>query len=118
MNSRSLLVTGLVATLFILTAGSAFAQTFGEITGHITDASGAPVPATAVTATNTSTNAVRQTISSGTGDYAFPSLAPGVYSIKVEKKGFKATTSQVEVEVQQVVRLDLSLQVGAIERVH
>jgi carboxypeptidase family protein len=96
-------------------APPAGAQTFGEITGRITDASGAAAPEAVVTATNTNTNAARRTVSTVTGDYGFPSLPPGTYTIKVEKPGFKADESRdVQVSVQQVVRLDFTLAVGQV----
>ncbi len=92
-----------------------FAQTFGEITGRVSDASGAAAPEAIVTATNTSTNASRRTASTVTGDYALPSLPPGTYNIRVEKPGFKVDeTKNVEVSVQQSVRLDFTLAVGQV----
>ncbi len=90
-------------------------QTVGEITGRVSDLSGAGVPNSVITLTNTSTNAVRQTDSSGEGFYSFPSVPPGIYDIKTEHPGFKAGISNnVEVQVQQSVRLDFTLQVGQI----
>ena len=90
-------------------------QTVGEITGRVSDRSGAGVPGSVITLTNTSTNAVRVTDSSGEGFYSFPSVPPGIYNIKTEHPGFKAEISNnVEVEVQQTVRLDFTLQVGQI----
>src|SRR5581483_10152260 len=92
-----------------------FAQTFGEITGHISDATGAAVPAAVVTLTQVSTNAVRSTASTQSGDYSLPSVPPGTYNDKVEHQGFKlAFSNNVEVQVQQTVRLDFTLQVGAV----
>src|SRR5664279_1544452 len=76
-------------TVFVM-AIVANAQTFGEITGRISDASGAAVPAASVKVTNVNTNAVRQTVSTPTGDYSFPSLPPGTYTVRVEQPGFKA----------------------------
>ena len=93
----------------------AFAQTFGEITGKITDSTGAAAPGTVVTSTNSSTNATRQTTSTSTGDYAFPSLPPGTYKVRVEHAGFKVNeTRNVQVSVQQSVRLDFTLVVGDV----
>ena len=90
-----------------------YAQTFGEITGRVTDASGAVMSGAAVTLTNTSTNAVRKTTSTDAGVYSFPSVPPGSYSMKAEVTGFKTWLSQpFEVQVQQSVRLDIALQVG------
>ena len=49
------------------------------------------------------------------GLYTFPSVPPGIYNVKVEHPGFKTTTSNnVEVQVQQTVRLDFTLQVGQV----
>src|SRR5262245_48115174 len=90
-------------------------QTFGEITGHVTDASGAAVPAATVTMTSVNTNAVRNTVTTQSGDYSLPSVPPGIYNLKVEQQGFKASVSNnVEVQVQQTVRLDFTLQIGAV----
>ena len=100
--------------LVLVTADVAFSQTFGEITGHVADASGAAVVTAAITATNINTNAARQTASSATGDYALPSLPPGNYVVRIEKVGFKSETSKIEVAVQQTVRMDFTLQVGQV----
>lgn len=90
-------------------------QTLGELSGRISDASGAGVPNAVLTLTNTSTNAVRTVNSSSDGDYTFPSVPPGSYNLKVEHPGFKAVTSNnIEVQVQQTVRLDLALEVGQV----
>jgi len=81
----------------------------------VTDPSGAGVPTAAVTLTNTATNAVRTTDTSGEGLYTFASVPPGVYNIKVEHPGFRTVSStNVEVQVQQSVRLDLTLSVGQV----
>lgn len=93
----------------------ALGQTFGEITGRVNDPSGAGVPNAVLTLTNTSTNAVRQTDSTSDGDYSFPSVPPGTYNVKAQHPGFKIETSlNLEVQVQQTVRLDLTLQVGQV----
>ena len=98
-----------------LSAAAVFGQTFGEITGRVSDASGAAVPGARVSVTSTSTNSVRTTLSNDAGDYSLPSVQPGVYNIKVERQGFKADFSNnVEVQVQQTVRLDFALQVGQL----
>src|SRR5579862_5308643 len=101
--------------MLLLAGASLFGQTVGEITGQVGDPSGAGVPAAVLTLTNTTTNAVRQATSSDQGLYTFTSVPPGIYNIKVEHPGFKTTTSNnVQVQVQQSVRLDLTLQVGQV----
>src|SRR5579862_9128047 len=93
---------------------SLLGQTLGEISGTVVDPSGAGVPNSAVTLTNTSTNASRTEQTNEQGLYTFPSVPPGIYNVKVEHPGFKTTTSNVEVQVQQSVRLNLTLQVGQV----
>jgi len=108
----TLVVLALMCALIGLPASG---QTFGEITGEVRDTSGAVVPGVNVTITNAATNAVRSAISNDAGIYSFPSLPPGIYNLRAEKQGFKANTAkQVEVQVQQTVRLDLDMTVGAV----
>lgn len=105
-----------VCVLGILAAHLA-GQTFGEITGRVSDASGAAIPAATISLTNVSTNAVRTTTTTDSGDYSFPSVPPGVYNLKTEHTGFKAASSNnVQVQVQQTVRLDFTLQVGDVSQ--
>src|ERR1017187_6001049 len=93
----------------------AFSQTLGEITGHVSDASNAAIAGATITLTNVATNGVRTTLSTDAGDYTFPSVPPGFYNLKTEHMGFKsASSSNIEVQVQQTVRLDVALQVGQV----
>jgi hypothetical protein len=88
-------------------------QTLGEITGRVSDPSGAALPNSILTLTSTATNASRQADSGIDGFYSFPSLPPGSYSLKTEHPGFKtATSNNIEVQVQQTVRLDFTLPIG------
>ena len=71
-----------------------------------------------VTLTNTNTNAARQTNTTGAGVYTFPSVPPGPYTLKTEVNGFKTWVSQpFQLQVQQVVRLDVVLQLGQTSEV-
>jgi hypothetical protein len=94
-------------------------QTFGEITGHVSDPSGAAIAGAKVFLTSIATNAMRTTVTTDSGDYTFPAVGPGVYNVRVEQPSFKtASSSNVQVQVQQAVRLDFTLEVGQVnERV-
>lgn len=98
----------------LLSGLSVLGQTLGEISGTVVDPSGAGVPNSTVTLTSTATNVARTEQTNEQGLYTFPSVPPGTYTVKVEHPGFKTTNSNVEVEVQQSVRLDLTLQVGQV----
>ena len=103
------------AVVLALSVAPLFSQTFGEITGHLSDTAGASVPATQITLTNIATNAVRTTASTDSGDYTFAAVAPGSYNIRFEHAGFKTgTVTNFQVQVQQTIRLDFVLQVGQI----
>ena len=72
----------------LLTAQSEKAQ----LTGNITDPSGALVPGVQVTVTNVATDEKRSTTSTETGLYTVPLLEPGKYEITVKKEGFHSLT--------------------------
>ena len=92
-----------------------FGQTFGEITGVVTDSSGGLVVGATVTVTNPETGVTRTAATNTAGNYTFPSLLPGIYSVKSEMQGFQAEIRNgVELQVQQVARIDFQLKVGSM----
>ncbi len=89
-----------------------------EITGLITDATGAAVPGAAVDVAHTATGLHWQATSNDSGNYVFSILPPGSYRIDVKKQGFEAITrSGVDLTVGEVARLDFKLQVGSATEV-
>lgn len=99
----------------IVPTASMSAQTFGNVSGQVSDTTGAAISQAAITLKNVATGAVRSTTTTATGDYAFSAIPPAVYTIQVTHKGFKtATSSNVQVEVQQSVRQDFTLEVGQV----
>jgi hypothetical protein len=74
-------------------AGSAFAQgggasSTGTIQGRVTDAQGAVLPGVTVTATSPALLGAQTTVTSETGNYRFPAVPPGTYSVSFELAGF------------------------------
>lgn len=107
--------SALLSLTIALSCLPAFGQTAGEILGLVSDSTQAVVPAASVTLTNTSTNATRTATTNGAGLYAFPSLVPGLYEIKVTAPGFSSVTRRdIEVQVQQSVRVDITLTIGQV----
>jgi hypothetical protein len=103
-----------VALVCVLTV-TGKAQTSGEITGLVTDSSGAAVVGANVTVTNKATGAMRKITTNGEGLYTFPSLLPGIYELKIEQSGFKtAQLDNIKLEVQQTARLDVAMEVGQV----
>ena len=104
-----------VFILAISSAASLSAQTSGQISGHVADPTGAAVPGVAITLTNVGTSGMRSTVTTGAGDYLFPDVPPGIYNIEAQRQGFKTESSKnVELEIQQSLRLDFKLVVGQV----
>jgi hypothetical protein len=86
-----------------------------ELTGIITDASGAVVAGAEVLITHTATNIKRSVVSNSAGVYIAPALQPGLYSVRVGLAGFRsAVENEVLLQVGQTVRLNFELQVGNV----
>ncbi len=102
--------------LLILCAAGVFAQAVdGNLTGTVTDSTGAAVPNAKVTLTETTTSVSRAASTNESGNYTFPNIPPGSYSVSVEVTGFKKTTrTGVDVLVNSTIRVDLSVQPGNV----
>ena len=100
----------------VLAASGAFAQTEKcTLRGTVTDPSGAAVPGTDITVTETGTNVEVRKISSGSsGNYEAPDLKPGVYRVRADKAGFRGfIADSVLLDAGQTRRMDFVLQIGA-----
>src|SRR5947207_10829167 len=84
------LSTAAILVAAFLCANSALAQTnAGMITGQVADATGAAIPGAEVVLTDAQTG-VRTTVTSeGNGNFIYPSVQPGKYTITVQANGFK-----------------------------
>jgi Carboxypeptidase regulatory-like domain/TonB dependent receptor/TonB-dependent Receptor Plug Domain len=114
---RHISLSLLAGLLFILGASVANAQfEDGSLVGTIHDPSGAIIPGATVSATNAGTGIVAKTTSTASGDYEFPSLRVGVYTVKAEANGFSSAVAEnISVSVAGRTRIDLALKVGGSE---
>lgn len=92
----------------------AFAQTTStEILGSVLDPSGASIPGASVVLRRASTGETRQAVTNKDGNYNFPLIDVGEYTIKVTANGFTTQEQKnITVQLQQKARVDFSLQVG------
>lgn len=97
-------------------SGALKAQTAtGQITGTVRDPSGAVMSNVKVSVSSQLTGLNRQAATNTTGDYVVPLLPVGLYSVTAEQAGFRAAKrSDIRLNVDQVVRIDLELEVGAV----
>lgn len=104
--------------LIMLTSGvgSAFAQgTASRVTGVVIDPSGAVIPDATVTLTREGTSVTFTTQTTSTGTYVFDSVQVGIYTVSVEKQGFKKFISSANpVNVNQPATVDVTLEVGGV----
>jgi len=106
-----------IAALALLAPPPAAAQAVkGSLLGNVVDASGLPLPGVNVTITEVSTNISYSTTANESGYYIFSNLKDGTYRVASELSGFKRTIRDgVEVPVNATVRVDLKMDVGALE---
>jgi Carboxypeptidase regulatory-like domain len=85
----------------------------GDITGTVTDPTGAVVAGATVTAKNTGTGQTVNTSSNGSGAYRFSLLPPGTYTITASAQGFSKAQTTAAVNVGQATIADVKLPVGS-----
>jgi hypothetical protein len=87
----------------------------GQLTGTVSDQSGAIIAGATVIAINSATNVRRESITNPDGIFNLPALPPGVYNLQVEAKGFpKQVRENVELQVGQVDKIDFTMQIGNV----
>lgn len=87
----------------------------GIVRGYITDGSGASAPGAAIRLQNLAGSYRRESISGNQGEYEFSFVAPGRYEVRVTAPGFRESVlPEVVLQVNQVLRLDVMLELGAI----
>jgi hypothetical protein len=100
--------------MFVAVCAGAFAQANSELTGIVTDQTGAVVPDAKITITDPGTGASKTTTSGATGLYDISGLNPANYNMKVSAKGFESFAQNgIVVNVSSTARADIKLTVGA-----
>jgi hypothetical protein len=109
---QTILLTGCIA--FTASPFLSAQSTTGDITGTVTDTTGASVPNATVTLTNLGTQEVRTIHSGGSGDYTFTQLGPGTYSVQIKESGFQSLTiPSIALNAGDRAREDATLVIGS-----
>ena len=109
----------LLAVLLVLIAPPLQAQQqTAQLTGQITDSSGAVIAGATVTVTNAARGIKALATSDATGGYVVPLLPPADgYQLTVSKEGFSAATRNgITLQVAQVAKVDIALTVGSVSQ--
>src|SRR6266581_7958818 len=105
--------------LFLMQTSVARAQRLdGGLRVEVGDSTGASIVDARVTVTNEATNVSVSTNASSAGTYVFPNLLVGMYTVTVEKPGFKKSVQKsVAVESNKVAEAKVALELGEVSAV-
>jgi hypothetical protein len=115
---RWLVVVVAVAVALMLPSMLAAQGATGRIVGRVADPSGAVLAGVKITLTNQATAISVQGQTNDSGDFSFVNIAPGTYQASFELKGFKKNLQKdIILDVNQVLTLNSTLQIGATQEV-
>src|SRR2546421_11447078 len=101
-----------LAGLFFLIQAPA-QTTSTEVLGTVTDSSGGVIPGAKVTLLRVATGERRESVTDTSGNYSFPLIEIGDYTVAVQAPGFKVETmTGITVALQQKARVNFRLEVG------
>jgi carboxypeptidase family protein len=97
-------ILGVVVALFVTTFDAAGQSFQGGLRGTVRDAQGV-IPGVTVVLTNQETSVARDTASNNTGEYSFPGVAQGIYTVRASVSGFKTfERKDARIGTQQTTR--------------
>jgi Carboxypeptidase regulatory-like domain len=107
-------MTALAVSFLILPPAASAQSIFANLSGTVTDASGAVVPMAKVTIRNASTNVTREVTTNNGGFFSVTQLPTGTYTVTAEAKGFQRyQASGIVLNSSDNKTLNVSLKVGA-----
>jgi hypothetical protein len=110
-----------MAAMALSAAAPAYAQgggasSTGTIQGRVTDAQGAVLPGVTITATSPSALGAQTTVSSETGNYRFPALPPGTYTVNYELTGFNTVRREgIQISLGFTANLNVELALATLQ---
>src|SRR5262245_48874640 len=108
-------IAALGVFLALAFTSTALAQkTTGDITGTVSDSTGAILPGVAISAVCTDTNLTRTAISDSQGGFRISELPICMYRVTAELQGFKSVVRETPITANAVAKVDCRLEVGAV----
>jgi len=106
---------GLAIAVSLFSRSLAAQSVTGTILGTITDATGGVMPGATVTLKHEGTGLTRTVFTDSAGEFTAPALPTGKYTLGAELSGFKTIAlSNIDVGVDQRVRINVHLEIGAV----
>jgi hypothetical protein len=113
MSKRFLVRAFAVLLIGLLASVSGLAQTItGDITGEVSDKTGAMLPHASITVENTGTGLTRTVATSDAGNYRVPQLPIGSYRVTASLEGFRSAVQTVQVLAGGLIQANFKLTVG------
>lgn len=108
----------LMLTALLSLAGVSSAQVlYGSLVGNVSDPSSAAVPSATLQLTNNRTGVTSQVASDSSGAFVFNNIQSGSYSLQCVADGFNGFRRElIDVPSNEVVRIDISLQLGEVSQ--
>ena len=104
-----------ILTILLCPCAALIAQQGGNVTGTVSDSTGALIPNAQITLGNPANGTAFHSVSTGTGNYTFPDVPVGTYTLSVEHAGFsKSQYPKVDVQLAVTTRVDVTMKVGAV----
>jgi hypothetical protein len=114
MHKKIIAVSIVIAVLMAVPAMLAQSGT-GNISGRVTDATGAVIPGAKILATNIETGVVKEAATNSAGVYQFQELKPGQYNLQASAPNFKTLLrSGITLQIEDQLGVDMALEVGAV----
>src|SRR5579864_3238676 len=115
MSNRYLLLSVFTCLLVAFSTNFAMSQslTSGDITGIVTDPSGAAISNAEVTLKNNATGATQAHTTNDQGTYRFSLLSPGAYTLSVSASNFQISQQAALVTVGQTTTLNVQVQLSS-----
>jgi outer membrane receptor protein involved in Fe transport len=112
-GGRVLLVLAVLGGALATAPPASTQAVYGSIAGTVVDSTGAAIPGATVTITSPARQSVDTAVTNNAGFFSKERLLPGVYEVKAELTGFKASVvSNVRVSVDTQSKVDFTLEVG------
>jgi outer membrane receptor protein involved in Fe transport len=114
----SLFRTFLAISIVLALSLAAFAQTGGQLSGQVQDSDGGLLAGVKVTLTNNGTGRTFSAQSSAVGEFFFPVLAAGQYTLVAEAPGFSTLeVKAIQIQVGEIRPLSLKLSVATAHQI-
>ncbi len=117
MEVPGVILAGILICLSLAAVEPALGQTSNaQVSGLVTDSSGASVPGAKVRIVNIATNVAVETQTNTAGVYVIPQLIPGVYNLTVSTTGFKTIEQpNITLRIGDRVALNFTLEIGTVQ---